>query len=82
MLLKETVGKIISQEGKLLNFLAPLMKVVLPFTVGLLTPLANTISIYSSNISNRWTHSKENLCIEDGFTDNLKRRNERYHGNS
>ena len=82
MLLKGTIGKIISQEGILLNFQAALMKVVLPFTVGLIKPLANSVSIYSSNISNRWTHSKENFCIEDDYIDNLKRRNERYHGNS
>ena len=45
ILLKGTTGKFTSQEGKLLNFLAPSMKVGLPLMKNILTLLAKRVLV-------------------------------------
>ena len=45
ILLKGTTAKITSQEGRLLNFPAPLMKVGLPLMKNVLTPFAKSILV-------------------------------------
>ena len=43
-----------------------------------LAPLGLTEAVLAINIA----IPKKNLCIKDDYTDNLKRRNQRYHENS
>ena len=45
ILLKGTIGKAISQEGGLLNFLSPLIKVDLPLMKNVLPSLAKSVFI-------------------------------------
>ena len=45
--MKETVRKIISEEGGLLHFLGPLRRDGLPLMKNVLTPLAKNVSISS-----------------------------------
>ena len=43
--MKETTARIIIQEGRLLKFLAPLVKVGLPLMKNVITPLAKSVLI-------------------------------------
>ena len=45
ILLKGNSEKAINQEGVLLNFLAPLMRIGLPLMKNILTPLAKSVAI-------------------------------------
>ena len=58
MLIKGTTTKITSQEGRFLNFLKPLIRVGLPLMKNVLTPLAKSVLIISSNVSSRCSYSK------------------------
>ena len=62
------------------------MRVVLPLRKNVLTPLAKGVLIrlglMAAGSTTDKSYSKYSLWIGHDYTDNFKRRNERYHGNN
>ena len=65
ILLKETTGKIISQEEGLLNFIGSLMKVGLPLTKNVLAPLAKSVMMPLKSMA---ATNTADLAIEKNFS--------------